>query len=318
MRTDALFINGIFVNVLDDILKTPSDTPDRVLFLQPYSHRAIVMLRNNPPTIEDPVKLYLSTSGELAIVSYTAEIVGWEDKTQLTPERRDEVQGIIKSFQPSEGDLSSGEKPSLNLLSIRRLVRLASPFSVANLIKVSDGKPFSTNRSRSGGWSRVRSIEAVSSNQVAALIDAQETAMTDSGIFNPDSLEDARVRIAASIVQRRGQPEFRRKLLDAYGGCCAVTSCDVVDALEACHIMPYQGTDTNHPTNGLLLRADLHTLFDLGLIAFEPETGKVLLAAKLRGTAYDPLAEMILNMPNDATLRPSQAALKSHRTQSGL
>ncbi len=224
MRTDALFINGIFVNVLDDILKTPSDTPDRVLFLQPYSHRAIVMLRNNPPTIEDPVKLYLSTSGELAIVSYTAEIVGWEDKTQLTPERRDEVQGIIKSFQPSEGDLSSGEKPSLNLLSIRRLVRLASPFSVANLIKVSDGKPFSTNRSRSGGWSRVRSIEAVSSNQVAALIDAQETAMTDSGIFNPDSLEDARVRIAASIVQRRGQSEFRRKLLDAYGGCCAVTS----------------------------------------------------------------------------------------------
>ena len=291
MGTDALFINGIFVTVLNEILKTQFAKPDRILFLQPYSHQAIVMLRDNPPTIEDPVKLYLSTSGELATVSYTAEIVGWEDKTQLTSERRDEVNGIIKSLQPSEGDLydlPSGEKPSLNLLSIWRLVRLDSPFSVGNLIKVSDGKPLSTNRSRSGGWSRVRSIEAISSNSVAALVDSQEASMADSSIFNPESIEDARVRIAASIVQRRGQPEFRRKLLDAYGGRCAVTDYDVEDALEACHIIQYQGPDTNHPTNGLLLRADLHTLFDLGLMAFEPQTGRVLLRQSYAGRPMSP------------------------------
>ena len=40
MRTDALFSNGIFVNVLDEILKTQSATPDRVLFLQPAQEQS--------------------------------------------------------------------------------------------------------------------------------------------------------------------------------------------------------------------------------------------------------------------------------------
>ena len=50
-----------------------------------------------------------------------------------------------------------------------------------------------------------------------------------------------------------------------YEGKCAVTGCDVPDVLQAAHIFPYMGPETNHPSNGLL-RADIHTLFDLGLI----------------------------------------------------
>ena len=79
------------------------------------------------------------------------------------------------------------------------------------------------------------------------------------GYFDAKNLEDARRRITASIVQRQGQSEFRRKLLDSYGGRCPVTGCNVESAIEAAHIIPYQGDATNHLANGLPLRAAIHT-----------------------------------------------------------
>lgn len=45
--------------------------------------------------------------------------------------------------------------------------------------------------------------------------------------------------------------------------------------MEAAHIRPYRGKKDNHPSNGLLLRADIHTLFDLNLVAIDPETLKI-------------------------------------------
>ena len=45
-----------------------------------------------------------------------------------------------------------------------------------------------------------------------------------------------------------------------------------MDIVEAAHIWPYRGRDDNHPDNGLLLRADLHTLFDLDLMGIEPDS----------------------------------------------
>jgi predicted restriction endonuclease len=78
--------------------------------------------------------------------------------------------------------------------------------------------------------------------------------------FNPHDDQDARERTFAAIVRRRGQSRFRRSLLRAYTGQCAVTACDAQETLEAAHILPYRGQRTNHVTNGLLLRADLHSL----------------------------------------------------------
>jgi hypothetical protein len=65
---------------------------------------------------------------------------------------------------------------------------------------------------------------------------------------------DARDRTLASIVRRRGQPQFRERLLAIYDGRCAISGCNAVEALEAAHISPYKGRHTNHPQNGLLFR----------------------------------------------------------------
>jgi hypothetical protein len=51
-----------------------------------------------------------------------------------------------------------------------------------------------------------------------------------------------------------------------------ITGCRLFDIVEACHIIPYMGEQDNHLDNGLLMRADLHTLFDLDFLGIEPET----------------------------------------------
>ena len=156
------------------------------------------------------------------------------------------------------------------------------------------------------------------SAQVTELLAAQQDDAVDSGFFSPEDLPDARERVAAAIVRRRGQPEFRQKLLKAYDGRCAVTGYDVQEVLEACHIVPYRGPSTNHPGNGILLRADLHTLFDLGLIAFDSVTGAVIVSDQLEGTDYGSLSGAKLAVPAEPALRPSPEALEHHRASAGL
>jgi predicted restriction endonuclease len=139
-------------------------------------------------------------------------------------------------------------------------------------------------------------LEGLASERgLEALAVEQEQAALATGAFEPQSLADARERVTASIVRRRGQPEFRRALLQAYGRRCAITGCDAEQALEAAHIIPYRGRETNHLSNGLLLRADLHTLFDLGLVAIDTATMTVVVAPSLNDTTYHYLDGKLLS-----------------------
>lgn len=72
------------------------------------------------------------------------------------------------------------------------------------------------------------------------------------------------------INARRGQPKFRAELLKLYDEKCVITDCGTVEALEAAHITPYIEERSYQLSNGLLLRADIHTLFDLFLISIDP------------------------------------------------
>ena len=93
----------------------------------------------------------------------------------------------------------------------------------------------------------------------------------DDRIFDPKDVQDARQRLNRTIAQRRGQKRFRDSLIDAYEGRCAITGCSILAVLEAAHIFPYMGPETNASENGLLLRADIHTLFDSKLLAVDPK-----------------------------------------------
>lgn len=146
----------------------------------------------------------------------------------------------------------------------------------------------------------------------------QEQIDREKDYFNFDDTYDAREKIMSQIVRRRGQPEFRRTLLKIYSDCCAISGCDVADALEAAHILPYNGPNTNKSANGLLLRADLHVLFDLHLISVDSETMTTLVCQALLATKYAYLQGKELRLPKNPADRPSLEALDLHRKKAGL
>jgi hypothetical protein len=150
--------------------------------------------------------------------------------------------------------------------------------------------------------------------EVEFFSEKEQVAIAQGGAFDASNVIDGRERIVAQIVRRRGQPKFRKVLLEAYGGRCAFSGCDAETALEAAHIVPYRGDATDHPTNGLLLRADLHTLFDLGLMAIDTKTMSVLISPELESSEYALLAGRPLGLPLNVVFRPSIAALDSHRS----
>lgn len=132
--------------------------------------------------------------------------------------------------------------------------------------------------------------------------------------FDASDQSDERERQLAAVVRRRGQGKFRRELIDAYHGKCAITGCDALDALDAAHISPYRGVRSNMVQNGLLLRSDIHNLFDLGLIAIDVQTMTLVISEKLANTVYGELAEAGVRTPEDARSKPSVEALAAHRS----
>ena len=128
--------------------------------------------------------------------------------------------------------------------------------------------------------------------------------------FDPSDERDGRLHVLTNLVRRQGQAGFRRAVLRAYGGRCAITGCDVEDVLEAAHIMSYRGEHTSHVTNGLLLRSDLHALFDLYLIAIDADSYSVIIGPRLADSLYAELGNKTLRLPKDPAHRPQREYLR--------
>ncbi len=154
--------------------------------------------------------------------------------------------------------------------------------------------------------------ELIQDAYLEKLLVVESDRANTEGTFDPQDETDARTKILASIVRRRGQKKFRDALLKAYQHRCAITGCDLVDALEAAHIKWYLGDQTNVVTNGLLLRADIHTLFDLGLIRISPDTMKIVVASRLMDSEYRTLAGVAIRLPSDPLQWPNKEALRLH------
>lgn len=121
-------------------------------------------------------------------------------------------------------------------------------------------------------------------------------SVEEAATFLP--FEDARRKIEAEIVARQGGKAFRDEALRRYGSRCAISGWAVSQVLEAAHIVPYLGIHTNTPDNALLLRADLHTLFDCALLGIDPETFKVELSSELLNSPYAALIGLEIRLPH--------------------
>lgn len=133
-----------------------------------------------------------------------------------------------------------------------------------------------------------------------------------------DGTLDSRRKVIASVIQRQGQKQFRERLLVAYLQQCAISRSNVIQTLEAAHIYPYRGIESNQVSNGLLLRADLHILFDLGLIAVDSSNMTVIISASLKETMYEAFDGALLHLPSQPYDLPSKKMLDHHRLWAGL
>jgi putative restriction endonuclease len=88
------------------------------------------------------------------------------------------------------------------------------------------------------------------------------------------------------VAPRLGQSSFRVMVTDAYKRKCAITGENTLVALEAAHIVPYAEEGTHDIRNGLLLRADFHRLFDVGLVSVTPDL-RVKISPRIRDAYFN-------------------------------
>jgi len=116
--------------------------------------------------------------------------------------------------------------------------------------------------------------------------------------------------------RRLGQGIFQLVVCDAYGRACAVTSEHSLPALEAAHIQPFAEGGVHHVTNGLLLRSDVHRLFDKGYVTVTPDY-RFVVSKRLKddysnGRSYYPLDGLSIRLPERIEDYPSPKWLEWH------
>jgi len=119
---------------------------------------------------------------------------------------------------------------------------------------------------------------------------------------------------SAARQTRQGQGLFRKGLLVLYESKCALSGYTPNAVVDAAHIVPYADGQDHDLGNGLLLRADLHNLFDDGLLRIEPKKLVVELSKELNRSPYADMNGAPLRARVDGTF-PSLDALDQHYRQ---
>lgn len=118
---------------------------------------------------------------------------------------------------------------------------------------------------------------------------------------------------------RLGQGGFRTLVIDAYDRRCAISGERSLPALEAAHIKPFAIVQRHETHNGILLRADIHKLFDAGYVAVDPnlrfKVSRALRDEYSNGRIYYELDGKELRVPQLAADRPNPEYLDWHYSE---
>ena len=132
-------------------------------------------------------------------------------------------------------------------------------------------------------------------------------------------IEEERARFGkeTTIRPRLGQGAFRVLVTDAYHRACAITEEHSLPALEAAHIKPFNENGPHAVSNGLLLRSDIHRLFDRGYMTITPdyhiEVSRRLKEEFKNGRSYNHFnGRPLSNIPSELDDRPLQELLRWH------
>jgi len=115
---------------------------------------------------------------------------------------------------------------------------------------------------------------------------------------------------------RLGQRSFQAVVLDAYRRRCAISGTHITPVLQAAHIRPVTAGGEHRLDNGLLLRSDVHTLFDRGYVGVDPSY-RLLVSPRLRedfgnGEQFYARAGQVIDLPERRADRPQHDFLEWH------
>jgi putative restriction endonuclease len=142
-------------------------------------------------------------------------------------------------------------------------------------------------------------------------------ALLEKGTATEAAIESGGFGRPQIILPRLGQGLFRVLVTDAYSRRCAITGERTLPVLEAAHIKPYTLVKCHEVSNGLLLRADLHKLFDEGYLTVDPQDRRIAVSKRIKeefenGRDYYKLEGLVLREPPEAWAKPSPENLEYH------
>ena len=119
-------------------------------------------------------------------------------------------------------------------------------------------------------------------------------------------------------LPRLGQGSFRVLVTDAYERRCAITNERTLPALDAAHIKPYSESGQHIVKNGILMRRDLHALFDKGYVTITPsmqvEVSRRIKEEFENGRDYYRLQGSRIQLPANPANYPSREYLDWHNS----
>jgi putative restriction endonuclease len=138
----------------------------------------------------------------------------------------------------------------------------------------------------------------------------------------PRPVPDASERYGNPLLvrPRLGQGAFRVLVTEGYQRRCALTGEKTLPVLEAAHIKPYAAEGPHQLQNGMLLRSDLHILFDQGYFTVTPDH-HVIISKRIReefqnGKEYYAMDGKLLRvLPDQERDRPAKEFLEWHNNE---
>lgn len=167
------------------------------------------------------------------------------------------------------------------------------------------GKGFFDTPEGDSLWAEVR--ERLVQNETVKTIGPATIAAQDTPRYGTPVL----------VAPRLGQGSFRALVTDAYSYRCAITNERTLPVLQAAHIKPYADGGPHELSNGLLLRSDLHTLFDQQYLTIDPNKKTLIVSRRIReqfenGRDYYALNNRPLTQPTETFALPSIDNLAYH------
>jgi putative restriction endonuclease len=196
-------------------------------------------------------------------------------------------------------------------------IMLAEPFFWPKELWIPSPPEFSRHNQVGQGFDAESGVGKALWAAVSERLAAQPPPHIDSATATLAAIESNGYGKPQIIHPRLGQGSFRVLVTDAYERRCSITGERTLPVLDTAHIMPFSVCQRHELSNGILMRSDLHRLFDGGYLTIDPVDRKVIVSKRIRqefenGKEYYQLEGKPIREPSNPAFRALTANIEFH------